>query len=485
MKLLNNETDFWISPTYFSFNGNPMGSAGARFGPCGDVFNTYTAQCVDPFRGGNGNWQMSQQSNNKLIVRNFANISRCNFDGSNDPSFNVIYLPGSGVPNLDLFGGLYVNNDDEIYVIGSFNDAGDSIFECSGSSYNFNTNIYKIKPDGGIDTSYSGITIDTFPFVTNGEPRLMTSENDPSGKVLVIRFSAFTGNTTWAPIMRLNPDGRPDPTFNNSAFSGVPYTSILFTYAQPDGKYIVAGDNGAGFQNIGGYANQRTIVRLNNDGSVDTSFVYTGGSINITFEDLEQDKYGNYHGCWTVGGPGYGYYKLSNTGQVIGTKTFTSVPLAILVQEDTFYVGGFQSMTDVAVPGYATLLKYDLDGEQMMCPFPSPTPTRTPTPTITPTITLTNTPTQTPGLPPSPTITSTPTRTPQITPTNTPSPSSTSTISCAEYYVVPDFGQTMEWYDCEGNFQSQVVSGGTPYYIPCAQIGTVAVAGVINQGAAC
>jgi hypothetical protein len=105
--------------------------------------------------------------------------------------------------------------------------------------------------------------------------------------------------------------------------------------------------------------------------------------------------------------------------------------------------------------------------------YPEPTtpPIETPTPTPTPSATVGTSPT--------------PTATPNSTPTTTPTPSSTRTTLCYEYSFVPDFGQVLEWLDCAGNFQSATVSGGVPYFINCAQQGTVSGVGVETQGAPC
>jgi hypothetical protein len=283
----------------------------------------------------------------------------------------------------------------------------------------------------------------------------------------------------------LNNDFSIDTTFRAAGFSptGESGANVLAVEPLPNGQYFVGG----AFQNYSGFTNQDFLIRLNNDGSLDTTFDW--GS--ITTNDYVFDIVVQSSGKIIAAAAQNQVSRWNTNGSLDPTWTIGNVDSDatsfLLFPNDALLVGGyFNTYNSVLHP---KLVKVDEDGELNVCPEPSPTPTNTPTPTITPTITLTNTPTQTPGLPPSPTITSTPTRTPQITPTNTPtntpSPSSTSTILCAEYYVVPDFGQTMEWYDCEGNFQSQVVSGGTPYYIPCAQIGTVAVSGVINQGAAC
>ena len=108
----------------------------------------------------------------------------------------------------------------------------------------------------------------------------------PNGKIVVV------GNTTYPPlwdvaVARYNSDGSPDVTFGNAG--KVSHSISLFTYlfgvdvaVQQDGKIVITGyDNDKG---LGG------IIRLNENGSLDTSFdndgvVLTyGGSYSVTIQ---------------------------------------------------------------------------------------------------------------------------------------------------------------------------------------------------------
>lgn len=86
----------------------------------------------------------------------------------------------------------------------------------------------------------------------------------PDGKILV--GGAFTqGNPAFrGGIMRLNPIGTPDNTFNPSGANGVVYDMDV----QADGKIIISGD----FTAVNGSQNQNHVARLNPDGTLDTSF---------------------------------------------------------------------------------------------------------------------------------------------------------------------------------------------------------------------
>jgi uncharacterized delta-60 repeat protein len=101
----------------------------------------------------------------------------------------------------------------------------------------------------------------------------------PDGKVLVGGgFTAYNGATD-APnyVLRLNADGSLDTSFNytvgstSTGASGIVYALAL----QPDGKVLVGGQ----FTSYNGATDApNNLVRLNADGSLDTSFNYTAGS---------------------------------------------------------------------------------------------------------------------------------------------------------------------------------------------------------------
>ena len=109
---------------------------------------------------------------------------------------------------------------------------------------------------------------------------------DPNGKIVAV------GYTTSFPfdiaVARYNPDGSPDVTFGNAGKVSIPLL-IVFTYVfgfdvaiQPDGKIVVTCFDDD--QNFG------AIIRLNNNGSLDTSFGNqgvvgtTGGYYSVTVQ---------------------------------------------------------------------------------------------------------------------------------------------------------------------------------------------------------
>lgn len=92
------------------------------------------------------------------------------------------------------------------------------------------------------------------------------------GKILIGgNFTSFNGNTrNW--LIRLNSDGREDTSFNNNLGSGfsTPFGYVAVIAIQSDGKILVGGrfDTFNGNTRVG-------LVRLNSDGTEDTAFYTT------------------------------------------------------------------------------------------------------------------------------------------------------------------------------------------------------------------
>lgn len=96
-------------------------------------------------------------------------------------------------------------------------------------------------------------------------------------------FSSYNGNTANA-IIKLNQDGSVDKSF----ITGTGFNGNVFAIAiQADGKIIVVGN----FTSYNGTAANR-IIRLNTDGSVDATFLYGAGFNNPVFDvKIQQDGY--------------------------------------------------------------------------------------------------------------------------------------------------------------------------------------------------
>jgi uncharacterized delta-60 repeat protein len=277
----------------------------AQPGAIDPTFNTFD----DEAYWGNG-WgansdvnSISIQSDGKIIIGGAFNsyngskrngIARLKVDGSLDTTFN----PGTGFNSTVQ--SISIQRDGKIIVGGNFTSFNgitqnyitrlnadgsiDSSFKL-GNGFNSTVQSISIQRDGKIivggnftkfnGTAQSFITrlntdgsIDA-SFLQGGgfNDRLQTINIQTDGKIIVGGFfTMFKGKSTNG-IVRLNDDGSLDTTFNTgTGFTGYqPW--VLTTSIQNDGKIIVGGS----FSNFNGKT-RNTIVRLNADGSEDVSF---------------------------------------------------------------------------------------------------------------------------------------------------------------------------------------------------------------------
>ena len=121
----------------------------------------------------------------------------------------------------------------------------------------------------------------------------------PDGKLIVVGvFSQFNGVSRNS-IVRLNADGTLDTSFNaTAAFPGV--LTFYHTSVQADGKIIIVGNYAATV--IGGIT-YRNIIRLNSDGTIDPTFDTAFVGASTSFSRIQSDgKIIVTGGNWTVDG---------------------------------------------------------------------------------------------------------------------------------------------------------------------------------------
>ena len=204
---------------------------------------------------------ISLQSDNKILVGgsfiSFNGISknkinRFNSNGQIDNSFNI----GSGFDGTVKT--IALQPDNKILVGGDF------------TSFNGlpNSKIVRLNSDGSVDNTFvSGVGFD------NSVNKILIQAD---GKIIVSGTFLFYNNIASMKLVRLNPNGTIDNTFN----IGAGFNSAVKTIAlQPDNKLLVGG-NFTRYNNIV----KKGTVRLNIDGSLDTSFNCVG---DYSFTDVK------------------------------------------------------------------------------------------------------------------------------------------------------------------------------------------------------
>jgi len=206
------------------------------------------------------------QSDNKILVfgafttysgSTVNYVTRLNTNGTIDNTFNQ----GTGFNNNTV--DAILQPDNKIVVGGVFTTY-------SGSALNVANRIVRINVSGTLDTTFNtGVG-----FGNNVLSLSLQSDNKIIAGGLFLTFSGSSRNY----IARLNDSGSYDTSFNiGTGFSGGVYKT---TIEQPTGKILAAGL----FTSYSGSSslNATRIIRLNTNGTIDTTFV-TGAGLNNYF----------------------------------------------------------------------------------------------------------------------------------------------------------------------------------------------------------
>lgn len=322
----------------------------------------------------------NSQTTNRLL--------RLNTDGSLDMSFNTSIASSSGV-----IYSLAQQSDGSIVIGGSF------------TNYNGNnvTRIARILYNGNLDT--------TFVTGTGANGIIYAIQIQSNGKIILGgSFTLFNGILSNK-IIRLNADGSNDVIF----VAGTGFDDDVKTLAvQTDGRILIGGD----FTKYNNLPNNR-ILRLNDDGSIDVSFIaglgfsnggvsvikistigsiilggsFTGtydgivvnrlvmlefnGVINLTFDSNSGPSSGTVltivpelSGSWYVGGS-FSIFDSQNQGRLAKIDAFgaldigyltagvgfdNSVYKVISLSTKTIVVGDFSKFNGISAPKIARLL---------------------------------------------------------------------------------------------------------------------------------
>jgi uncharacterized delta-60 repeat protein len=271
--------------------------------------NIYQPSLLNPaFYSGTGfNNTTSGVTSNLTIVGNFTSydgtlanrIIRLNADGSVDNTFTYgtgitggnpvgIYLDSNGKV---LVGGIFtaydgnaVTNFVRINTDGSYDSSfiqgtgfNGSVVQISAyNNVNFMvgsfTNYNGTSANGIVSTNQNGSINASFVYGTGFDNTVFTIAVQSDAKLIIGGFFTLYNGTAANKIIRLNPDGSVDTSFvYGSGFDN----NVISLAIQDDGKILIAGN----FTTYNG-TSANGIIRLNPDGSVDTSFVYGSGFNN-------------------------------------------------------------------------------------------------------------------------------------------------------------------------------------------------------------
>jgi uncharacterized delta-60 repeat protein len=251
---------------------------------------------------------------NELLGQRRVAAARINAGVSNtdasDVSKTLVATPSLLVHRPAFTGAAFLEKNGALTVFGSADIAGGN----SGLGQ-----ILRVNPNGSLDSSFPGGT----GFGLNGLSTfgIYRAVRQGDGKFVATGdFNSYNGAPVNR-IVRINPDGTRDSTFNPGTG---PSSFIVTPVALANGKVALFGAMGLNFAYNGSAALPGNIIRLNADGTRDTTFVPAGTSPNIGFNSA----------------PSFVMESLNQEGPAAGS---------LLV------VGSFTSYGGTTVPGIAML----------------------------------------------------------------------------------------------------------------------------------
>lgn len=165
-------------------------------------------------------------------------------DGDIDNQFNPLVTEGFGYVNKTV-----TQSDGKIIAVGDFHRA-------NGMRTN---GIARFNADGSIDSS--------FIFGSGANAAILTVALQNDGKIVIGgAFTSFNGISVNR-VVRLNSDGTPDSTFNQTTTLNGQVNTLLIL---PDGKFLVGGEFSISFSRL---------IKLNSDGSFDSTIFGFEGKI--------------------------------------------------------------------------------------------------------------------------------------------------------------------------------------------------------------
>jgi len=221
---------------------------------------------------GNGNCQaIAVQPDGKIIfaVQSLGNVTfvmdRYNANGSPDTTFDgdgVLVDTDNNSSNYPVIYTVAVQPDGKILAAGNSGPSGSERA----------STIYRYNPNGGRDISFDG---DGKVFTNLGGDDAITSMALQTDGKIVVAGKAQIGSSYDFTVMRYHPDGTPDTSFDGDGIATIDfvggYDYVNALAIQADGKILVVGASSSD-QSVETSSSDSALVRLNPNGSLDTSF---------------------------------------------------------------------------------------------------------------------------------------------------------------------------------------------------------------------
>lgn len=220
--------------------------------------------------------------------QNYASMVRLNSNGTIDTSFNI----GLGFKSI-------INSFTEDGIIKSIDIQSDNKIIVGGKFLKFNNvtkiNLVRLNANGSLDTSFNigiGAGSNISDNTNNGQICKLICESSTNKIYITGTISSFNGNTCIN-LLRLNNDGTIDSTFNYTSvigYNGLNSNGYIYDMnLQSNGKLLLGGEEISLGNCTGNYCN--SLVQINSNGTIDNTFKcnFVGAYTNIYSIDSFND----------------------------------------------------------------------------------------------------------------------------------------------------------------------------------------------------
>jgi len=261
------------------YNGNNYDFAVTRYNSDGTLDTSFSldGKVTTDFGGDDYGTSVAMQSDGKIVVSGYGSsggpddfaIARYNTDGSLDTSFDSDGKVLIDIGRYENGKALAIQTDGKIVV------AGNSV-ALGGIAPNIQ--LVRLNANGSLDSDFDfdgKVTTD----IGSDEENALSLALQIDGKIVVGGSSGSFGSTEMT-LLRYNSDGSLDTNFSSDGIATINFApnseSANSVAIQSDGKIIAAG-----YADIGGQV-VFAIIRLNSNGSLDTTFD-SDGKVSTSF----------------------------------------------------------------------------------------------------------------------------------------------------------------------------------------------------------
>ncbi len=250
-----------------------------------DTFNSPTGQVL---------YLMETEMNSGLAIDDDGDlvaVARKNITAFNDDMLVLRYLSsGDNDTSFGTDGAASFDREssyDEAHAVAI--DPSDNDIIVAGYATNASANkdaaLWRITSSGQLDPSFNGGSAVYFDRGMSSDEEFLDVALQEDGKIIVAGHFDYSDEMYDALLMRYNPDGSMDSTFDGGGqvwYSGASFRALSI---QEDGTILAAGQTNS---------DELIVVRYNSDGSIDTGFgvggtaTYSVGAINAAYDVVVQ-----------------------------------------------------------------------------------------------------------------------------------------------------------------------------------------------------